>query len=151
MVRQIAASVISLMALLGCSVPADNSGGALYGAAGNISVLDIVDGDTIRIAGSTPGEIVSARLTGYDTPEVSDPGCPEELALGNAATQRLQTILHDAVRIDTQLQGIDRYQRVLLRLTVDGRDLADIMISEGLAVRYTGGQRVNWCNRLAAT
>jgi micrococcal nuclease len=151
MVQQIAVSVVSLLALLGCSAPADQPGGAFNHRAENISILDIIDGDTIRIAGSIPGETISAGLTGYDTPEASEPGCPEELALGNLATARLQTIIRDAVRIDTRRQGVDRYQRVLLSLTVDGRELSDIMVSEGLAVRYAGGQRVNWCQRLAAT
>ena len=116
-----------------------------------ISVLDIIDGDTIRIASLAPGETIDARLDGYDTPEVTDPGCAEELALGQTASRRLQIILHDARRIDSQQQGIDQYRRVLLRLTVDGRDLADIMVSEGLAARYSGGPRIDWCARLGAT
>jgi endonuclease YncB( thermonuclease family) len=28
---------------------------------------------------------------------------------------------------------------------LDGRDVADVMISEKLARRYNGGQRQSWC------
>ncbi len=115
----------------------------------SISVLDVIDGDTIDIAGPAPGQEIRVRLVGYDTPETRDSGCPQELALGNKATRRLQAILHDARDIRTQAQGNDRYNRLLLRLIIDDRSLAKIMIAEGLAVPYDGGRRINWCQRLA--
>ena len=41
--------------------------------------------------------------------------------------------------------GYDRYGRGLARVWLGGEDLADIMVREGLAMRYSGGQRANWC------
>ena len=40
----------------------------------------------------------------------------------------------------------ERWRRVLGRLYVDGVDVGDILISEGLAVPYNGkGRRRDWC------
>jgi len=33
-------------------------------------------------------------------------------------------------------------------MTVGGVDVADTLVSEGLAMRYRGGQRINWCDKL---
>jgi len=47
----------------------------------------------------------------------------------------------------------DQYGRTLARVYIDGRDVADIMVREGLAVRYDCPRnrcprRVDWCERL---
>ena len=146
--RHTAAMVLLMPVLLACAAPTRQLTPSQTGA---ISIVDIIDGDTIRIADGSGGAPISARLVGFDTPETVDPGCPQELALGNTATQRLQVILHDARRIDPVVFGTDRFDRQLLKLVIDGRDLADIMVSEGLAVPYSGGRRINWCQKLAAS
>lgn len=82
------------------------------------SHLTVVDGDTVNFAGQ------SIRLVGFDTPETYRAECASERRLGEAATDRL---------------------RDLARLMLDGRDVADIMVGEGLARRYSGGHRQSWC------
>ena len=47
-------------------------------------VTCVVDGDTIWYRGT------KIRIADIDTPEVSQPRCPEERALGLAATRRLR-------------------------------------------------------------
>nr|WP_281501843.1 thermonuclease family protein [Aliiroseovarius sp. F20344] len=89
----------------------------------------------------------TARLVGFDTPETKDPGCPEEKALGDKATARLRQIVKGA-DITMRHDGHDKYGRELVRLSVDGRDVGDTLISEGLALAYRGGSRINWCDRL---
>jgi len=116
-----------------------------------ISVLDVIDGDTIKLAQRATGGTINARLVGFDAPETFEPGCAAELELGQKATQRLQVILARGQDIRPTPLGFDRFGRQLLRLSVDGRDLADIMIAEGLAVAYDGGRRINWCRKLAAS
>jgi len=144
------AAVSALALLSACTSVSDTSKtSAAFGQA--ISVLDIIDGDTIKIQDQRSGAISDARLVGYDTPEIFEPGCAEELALGQKATQRLQVLLARARDISTAPLGTDRFGRQLLRVNLDGRDLASIMVSEGLAVPYDGGRRINWCRRLAAT
>jgi micrococcal nuclease len=40
---------------------------------------------------------------------------------------------------------MDRYGRSLARVTVDGEDLAVVMVREGLARPYRGEKRASWC------
>ena len=112
------------------------------------AVLLVVDGDTVKLL--CPGEgIRRARLLGFDTPEITDPGCAAERRLGLRAKARLTALVAAATRLDTHFQGNDRYGRALVQLRLDGRDVAATLIGEGLAVPYSGGRRISWCERLA--
>ncbi|GMG81407.1 hypothetical protein LNKW23_06200 [Paralimibaculum aggregatum] len=112
-------------------------------------VLRVVDGDTLRF-GCAGGEEMNVRLVGYDTPETTDPGCAEEKALGLDAAIRLSEWLLEAERVQGEVTGRDRYGRPLLRLALDGEDVAERMVAAGLAVPYAGGRRIDWCARIAA-
>lgn len=102
--------------------------------------LSAVDGDTIKRAGQT------IRLVGFDTPETYQPQCDAELRRGKAATAKLRELLASASTAElTYLPRRDQYGRELARLTLDGRDVADILVREGLARHYHGGQRQSWC------
>lgn len=104
------------------------------------SAIYVVDGDTVRFAGD------SWRLVGLDTPETYRAQCDYELALGRAATARLRELVASGQGVDlVALPGRDRYDRGLARLYVGGENIADILTSEGLARRYDGGKRQNWC------
>lgn len=104
------------------------------------SSIYVVDGDTIEAKSDR------FRLVGFDTLETYRPQCDYELALGRAATSRLRNLLEDAQRVDlVVLPGRDRYDRGLARLIVQQVDVADTLVSEGLARRYNGGKRSGWC------
>lgn len=101
----------------------------------------VIDGDTIQ--GS---DGVKYRLLGYDTPETYQARCVEELARGNRATARLKELLRSGdVRL-IESGSLDRYGRSLAHLTVNGSDVGQILINEGLARPYNGGRREAWCN-----
>lgn len=69
---------------------------------------------------------------------------PLSNALGRV--HRTDTLLARSASIRLAYQpDRDRYGRQLARLMVDDRDVADIMVGEGLARRYSGGQRRSWC------
>lgn len=143
----------ALLMLAGCM---PQSAGPTHPLDGNadhpvIEVVRIVDGDTIWLREVSTGKVVSARLTGYDTPETFHPGCAMEKALGDRAKARLDQLLRQARDIAPQPHGTDKYGRLLIELTLDGRPLADIMVAEGLAVRYDGGRRIDWCAKLVKT
>lgn len=111
------------------------------------SVSRVVDGDTVDL--NCDGAAIRARLTGFDTPETYEPGCPAEAALGRQATARLRQMVDDATRITADIGGTDRYGRRLVALSLDGQAVSRRMIAENLAVPYSGGRRIDWCARLS--
>ncbi|MEM7746503.1 MAG: thermonuclease family protein [Paracoccaceae bacterium] len=82
---------------------------------------------------------------GFDTPEVFSPSCITEFWLGTQATWTLRKKLWFAKDVDIVLGGQDRYERRLATLLIDGKSVAEAMISLGLAKPYRGGQRSGWC------
>ena len=112
-------------------------------------VARVVDGDTVYLNCLGLGQR-KARLMGFDTPEVFSPRCREEKRLGDRATQFLRARIAEAKSTDFRFRGQDRYGRDLVRMRIDGRDVAGLMVSNGLAVRYNGGRRIDWCQRLAS-
>lgn len=99
----------------------------------------VVDGDTVRYGGER------IRLSGIDTPEISNPGCAAEKQLGERATLRLVAILERGPFdiVDTR-EGRDRYGRLLRELRRDGRSIGDMLVAEGLARRWQG-RKQGWC------
>ncbi|MCI2398012.1 thermonuclease family protein [Aliiroseovarius subalbicans] len=113
---------------------------------GGCRVSYVYDGDTVEL--TCGGNTQTARLVGFDTPETRDAKCAAEKALGDQATGRLRDLVKSGV-VTLKSQGHDKYGRVLTELAVDGRDVAETLVSEGLATSYRGGSRINWCERLA--
>lgn len=111
------------------------------------TILRVVDGDTVDMACPTTGRF-RARLTGYDTPESFEPRCIAEARAARGASERLRGLVAASRRVDARLGGWDRYDRRLVRLRLDGRDVGATLIAEGLAVPYRGGARIDWCARL---
>ena len=108
------------------------------------SIGRVVDGDTLKVW--CPGRgMTSARLIGLDTPEVFSPGCISELVLGLRATWGLRQRVWAAENVQMVFSGVDRYDRRLVRLFLDGRDVAPLLIEDGLARPYSGGRRGSWC------
>ena len=105
----------------------------------------VYDGDTVALI--CPNGEETARNRGFDTPETKSPGCVSERALGLRATTRLRSLVaQDGIEIAPY--GREKYGRLLIGLSVQGRDVGDTLIDEGLAVAYRGGSRINWCERL---
>ncbi len=113
------------------------------------------DGDTLRAGG------VSYRLAMVDTPEIGKqrPRCWAELAMGMRAAGRVRSILENAQRIEampdednpgrtsTDEQGwpLDYFGRRLAHISIDGRDLGELLIAEGLGVRWGPREQHDWC------
>jgi micrococcal nuclease len=100
----------------------------------------VVDGDTLHYRGQ------KIRLADIDTPEVSEPKCSSEAALGQQATQRLVQLMNDGRFELVHRSGPDedRYGRKLRVIERHGRSLGDTLIAEGLARRWDGARR-SWC------
>lgn len=100
----------------------------------------LIDGDTADVGGDR------FRLVGYDTPETYKPRCSYEKALGEEATRRARQLVRNAGAVDfIILPGRDKYGRGLARIFLHGKDLGEILISEGLARPYHRGRRKSWC------
>lgn len=118
----------------------------VHDRAGGCRVTYVYDGDTVAMDCGDGDR--TARVIGLDTPETKTPGCATEKAAGDRATRRLRELVL-AGEVTITRKGTDKYRRDLIRLRVNGTDVANTLIREGLAVKYNGGTRVNWCERLA--
>jgi endonuclease YncB( thermonuclease family) len=132
---------------------------AFVASIANASPLDpgqveVLDGDTIRVAGET------FRLVGFDAPETYRARCASERELGNRATFRLRQLVATggvdlervpcACRIGTEGTPRCNYGRSCGVLKARGQDVGSLLIVEGLARTYVCGRtscppREPWC------
>ncbi|MCE1173242.1 MAG: thermonuclease family protein [Propionibacteriales bacterium] len=130
--------VVSIVAALsGCgSLPSDPAPAptASLPSRETVVVTSTADGDTFtgRDAG---GAKVKVRLLGIDAPETAHNGQTAACG-GNAAAARLQQLIKGktvTLIADARSDSVDKYQRLLRYVEVDGRDVALVLITEGLA------------------
>jgi len=102
----------------------------------------VVDGDTVWVGGLEK----SVRLESSYAPEPRGNLCGgrAEAELGRQAANRLVQLLNQNDATVT-LNGKDRYGRNLGTIWINGQDVGDILISEGLARRWPNGPEF-WCN-----
>ena len=106
------------------------------------SVIRVIDGDTADLDCGAGVERV--RLVGFDTPEKGGARCRDEYQRALAAERHLRGLL-SAGEVRAERQGVDRYGRVLARVSAGGEDVAAAMIAGGHARAYAGGVRQGWC------
>ncbi|MEQ7128279.1 thermonuclease family protein [Actinopolymorpha sp. B11F2] len=114
-------------------------------------VVDIVDGDTIKV--SAGGAIETVRLIGLDTPETRHPDKPVQCFGPEATTHARDLLEGEQVRLETDAtQGrLDRYGRTLAYLWLrDGRLINETMISDGYGREYTYDKPYRYQSRLQA-
>ena len=90
-------------------------------------VVAITDGDTIKILTPTKQQI-KVRLADIDTPERGQP-------YGRKARQVLGEKIHRR-QVDVEEVTIDRYQRLVGRVFLDGRNINAEMVEDGAAWVY---------------
>jgi endonuclease YncB( thermonuclease family) len=116
----------------------------------------VLDGNTLDKHGQR------IRLVGFDAPEEGQRArCATERTLAARASARLRQIIRRGDRIDLQMvacacpPGTEGTQQCNSgwpcgRLTVDGKDVGDILVAENLAHAFVCGQyscpkRMSWC------
>lgn len=120
------------------------------------SPIEVIDGDTVRQQG------ITYRLVGLDTPERGDRArCDYERNQAEAATRRLRALISSgradltrvacACRPGTEGSKNCNFGRLCGTLTVGGRDVGQILISEGLARAFLCSgtscpKRQPWCD-----
>ncbi|MBM3674159.1 MAG: thermonuclease family protein [Actinobacteria bacterium] len=95
-------------------------------------VIDVLDGDTIRVARG-PGEEETVRLLGVDTPETHHPERPVECFGPEASAHTETRLLGRTVRLETDVETRDVYGRLLAYVVVDGRRYNDELLELGFA------------------
>lgn len=101
----------------------------------------VIDGDTFRLSGA------KIRIADIDTPEIHEPRCRAEAALGDRATHRLRALLNaGAFSLKPVERSEDRYGRMLRIVMREGRSIGRVLVTEGLARPWTGS-RQPWCRR----
>lgn len=120
------------------------------GAMALPAIVDyIIDGDTFACVVALSDDVnitVRVRMMNIDAPEIHG-ACDYEINTALRARERLAELLPvgstvelKSIKDDKYLGRIDAYV-----LTPDGRDVGDILITDGLARRYSGGKRAPWC------
>jgi micrococcal nuclease len=105
------------------------------------TVEHVADGDTVTVI--TPNQTkLRIRMFGIDAPETPKgtkfPGQP----FGTEAEAYLKRLV-EAKRVTVEIYGVDRYQRLLATIFVDGKDINLAMIEAGLAEVYRGPKSGN--------
>ena len=89
------------------------------------TVTRVTDGDTFHLSGVDP----AIRVWGLDAPERDERG-------GSAATRAMRSLI-GGQPLTCVLVDIDRYQRLVGQCFLpNGRDIAEAMISMGVATEY---------------
>ncbi len=101
-------------------------------------ITSVYDGDTLTadvdLGFKMCAKKIKLRLLGVNTPEIRTKD-PDEKARAIIARDRVRELCLDrAVVIITSKKG--KYGRWLSSVSIDGQDLAELLISEGLAVKY---------------
>lgn len=101
----------------------------------------VIDGDTIIL-----GETI--KLLGLDAPEIFSLGCSQESPIGIMAKQELLYVLNIEPFQLTRYRDDDRdvYGRKLWAVERDGQQLADRLVTKGLATSRMSDSTA-WCSQ----
>ena len=116
----------------------------------DVKVIKVVDGDTVDVDIDLGFGVTltdeRVRIMGIDTPESRTRDKVEDL-FGEAAKERLKVLMKDGGKLITteDRKGEDmkgKFGRILGDFRIgDGRKVTDILIEEGHAVAYFGGNK----------
>jgi len=110
--------------------------------AETISVARVIDGDTLVLS---DGERV--RIENIDTAEMPPRSrCPYEEQMALRAKARLGDLeaAGGSITLTRTSRERDPYGRLLRRVRIDGADVGDQLVREGLAKRWMG-RKATWC------
>ena len=136
-------SLGALAAFLPCIAMAD------YGAVTVSRVVSVYDADTFRVDiddwPAVIGKNMSIRVLGVDAPEIRGK-CAGEKERAIVARDFVRGLLAGADHIQLHNLKRGKYFRLLARVSVDGQDLGELLISQGYAREYGGRRRGGWCS-----
>jgi len=121
-----------------------------YGSFYSVQYVGNYDGDTITfdIPDVHPiiGNDIRVRVRGIDTPEMKAK-CQVAQDKARQAKKLVKSLLRSAKQINLHKVDRGKYFRIIADVEFDGKDLAAILVKNGLAVDgYYGGKKTHdWC------
>ncbi len=120
-----------------------------YGATGR--VLYVIDGDTFAAVVSIGDDIevtTKIRILDIDAPEIKGK-CESEINRAYLAKEKLQELLPKGSSITLDKLKDDKYLGRINAIVVNesGKNVSDVLMDSGLAVAYSGGKRISWCEK----
>lgn len=118
-----------LLALVTIAVSSTQVLRDLVGVSFDAKVVSISDGDTVDVVPAGEKRAIRIRLEGIDAPERGEP-------FSDAATRSARVLLFDQ---NARIEGrdVDRYGRLVARVTVHGNDASIELVKAGMACHYT--------------
>jgi endonuclease YncB( thermonuclease family) len=92
------------------------------------TIISVADGDTVR-ARLDGGRTLTLRLEGIDTPEQGEP-------FSTQARNATRVLLFNK-KVQLRATDVDRYDRLVARIVLDGRDSSIELVKAGLACHFT--------------
>ena len=122
------------------SAASTTSRGLVFGLCNEGGLTNCVaSGDSFYLGGKT------VRVAGIEAPQLYGAACPKEAALGRKSAAKLQGLLNSGeLEMSRVGQDLDRYGLLLRNVAIDGKDVGQVLVSEGLA-REIGDLTRSWC------
>jgi len=145
--NQIFKNLFVLLILFFCVVNSLHAADKTYGSLKVKNIVKVYDGDTFHanINNVHPliGDTVSIRVKGIDAPEIRG-SRPCEKAKAKEAKAFVIDKLSNAKKIELTNIQRGKYFRILADVLIDGQNLAEMLITAGLAVPYDGGTKLEF-------
>jgi len=109
----------------------------------------IIDGNTVTFGAER------VRIMNIDAPATRGAHCEQELLAGLKTQERLAMLIRSGP-VEIERHGVDGDGRTLALLDVNGLDIGQILIHEGLALPRQRGKEAregrvqHWCGRAAS-
>ncbi|MGZ8580606.1 MAG: thermonuclease family protein [Actinomycetota bacterium] len=110
-----------------------------------VPVVEVVDGDTIRV--ELHGEETPVRLIGIDTPEKDGPYTDEECYGEQASRYTADALGGRDIELEFDIERTDRFDRTLAYVWIDGALFNERILREGYAVLATFPPNVRYVDR----
>ncbi|CAK8712276.1 Endonuclease YncB, thermonuclease family [Candidatus Electrothrix gigas] len=126
-----------------------------YGNFTDVHFVKNYDGDTItvNIKDQHPliGENIPVRVAGIDTPEIKGK-CAQEKELAHEAKEVVYELFQHGRKVKLKNLRRGKYFRIIADVYVGRKNVANVLVKKGLAVRYDGGTKgYDWCSSQAKT
>lgn len=128
----VVATVMAVASVLGTSALGWWLGGLARTAEPRARVVEVIDGDTIVVAFAS-GATDTVRLLGVDTPETKHPTKGVQCFGPEASEFTKRHLAGRVVRLESDVERRDIYDRRLAFVSVDGHRFNDVLLRRGYA------------------